>query len=327
VDRRRLDLDLGLDWGWAPFHYGRWFLHDDYGWLWVPGTEWAPAWVDWRHGDGWVGWAPLPPHVPLHRDDIGLVIVERKRYIPITSYCFVEERYLLEPRIVRYITPPRRNHTLIPVTRNVTNYVIVNKRVIDRSIDVKYIERVVRKPIRRYRIVEKPSYREMRGDRLRGDEVIVIRPKPKPVEPRLDHGFGERERQAGKRDVDIRRPRFSPEPTHPVYAERRPEQRAVNPPSRPPRDRSASDPGSTRLKRVEGHPEAESGRAVQRDNGRERPQGAKRSTPVPDLGPGAAPQSRLATLERPVREVRRRHLDRWAVERRGASRSSPRSVG
>ncbi len=29
------------DWGWAPFHYGRWLYDDELGWLWVPGNEWA----------------------------------------------------------------------------------------------------------------------------------------------------------------------------------------------------------------------------------------------------------------------------------------------
>jgi hypothetical protein len=49
------------DWGWAPFHYGRWYWERTRGWLWVPDTSWAPAWVDWRAGAGYVGWAPLPP--------------------------------------------------------------------------------------------------------------------------------------------------------------------------------------------------------------------------------------------------------------------------
>ena len=31
------------------------------GWVWVPGYTWAPAWVSWRYGDGYAGWAPLPP--------------------------------------------------------------------------------------------------------------------------------------------------------------------------------------------------------------------------------------------------------------------------
>jgi hypothetical protein len=48
-------------WGWAPFHYGRWITVGGVGWAWVPGTVWGPAWVAWRSGDGYVGWAPLPP--------------------------------------------------------------------------------------------------------------------------------------------------------------------------------------------------------------------------------------------------------------------------
>jgi hypothetical protein len=49
------------NWGWAPFHYGRWIVVSGYGWCWVPGTIWGPAWVAWRAGDGYVGWAALPP--------------------------------------------------------------------------------------------------------------------------------------------------------------------------------------------------------------------------------------------------------------------------
>ena len=47
--------------GWATYHYGRWGFDDRLGWLWVPDTEWAPAWVTWRDGDEAIGWAPLPP--------------------------------------------------------------------------------------------------------------------------------------------------------------------------------------------------------------------------------------------------------------------------
>ena len=51
------------DWGWAPFHYGRWvYLGNRWGW--IPGRTYAGAWVSWRtgyDGYGYVGWAPLPP--------------------------------------------------------------------------------------------------------------------------------------------------------------------------------------------------------------------------------------------------------------------------
>ena len=48
-------------WGWACYHYGRWTYNPYYGWIWVPGYEWAPAWVSWRFGGGYCGWAPLAP--------------------------------------------------------------------------------------------------------------------------------------------------------------------------------------------------------------------------------------------------------------------------
>jgi hypothetical protein len=47
-------------WGWLPFHFGRWAWFHGY-WGWVPGHRWGPAWVEWRHGGGVVGWRPLAP--------------------------------------------------------------------------------------------------------------------------------------------------------------------------------------------------------------------------------------------------------------------------
>jgi hypothetical protein len=59
--------DAGWTWhslepyGWAVYHFGRWEREPKQGWFWVPGDEWAPAWVSWRVSrDGMVGWAPLP---------------------------------------------------------------------------------------------------------------------------------------------------------------------------------------------------------------------------------------------------------------------------
>ncbi|MBU6327117.1 MAG: hypothetical protein KGQ89_05775, partial [Verrucomicrobia bacterium] len=59
--------DRGWTWcsnesfGWATYHYGRWVLLRNSGWCWVPGNQWAPAWVAWKSGGDYVGWAPLPP--------------------------------------------------------------------------------------------------------------------------------------------------------------------------------------------------------------------------------------------------------------------------
>jgi hypothetical protein len=50
-----------VPWGWATFHYGRWGFGPRMGWYWVPGYRWAPAWVAWRHANGFAAWSPLAP--------------------------------------------------------------------------------------------------------------------------------------------------------------------------------------------------------------------------------------------------------------------------
>ena len=82
--------------GWITYHYGRWVLDQGLGWIWIPGAEWGPAWVDWRQGDDFVGWAPLPP------DDY----VDDGYETP-DIYLFVRAGDLLAPRIYDVFLPPR----------------------------------------------------------------------------------------------------------------------------------------------------------------------------------------------------------------------------
>jgi hypothetical protein len=57
--------------GWATYHYGRWYQDPEIGWAWVPGSDWAPAWVSWQEGNDYVGWAPLPPGANLNASNTG----------------------------------------------------------------------------------------------------------------------------------------------------------------------------------------------------------------------------------------------------------------
>ncbi|HEY5909742.1 MAG TPA: DUF6600 domain-containing protein [Verrucomicrobiae bacterium] len=66
-------------WGWACYHYGTWVYDPVYAWVWVPGIEWGPAWVSWRVGGGYVGWAPLPPP-GVRIDGPRFVFVEKMRF-------------------------------------------------------------------------------------------------------------------------------------------------------------------------------------------------------------------------------------------------------
>lgn len=52
-------------WGWATCHYGSWANDPSIGWVWIPGTDWAPAWVTWRTSDNYIGWAPCGPNMSV----------------------------------------------------------------------------------------------------------------------------------------------------------------------------------------------------------------------------------------------------------------------
>jgi len=100
------------DWGWAPFHYGRWYIDPFYGWVWVPDTLWAPAWVDWRFGGGLIGWAPLPP---LHRFHHAGDHDHRTRWV------FVHDRDFRQHAIGQHLVAPdsRAFDTTVPLRRPV----------------------------------------------------------------------------------------------------------------------------------------------------------------------------------------------------------------
>lgn len=104
------------DWGWAPFHYGRWDNDPYYGWYWVPGYEWSPAWVAWRDGGDYYGWAPIRPGINISVNfNIG-------GYSPPNNFwCFAPRRYISSPYISRYYVNRGRNVTIINQTTIVVN--------------------------------------------------------------------------------------------------------------------------------------------------------------------------------------------------------------
>ncbi|HET6254251.1 MAG TPA: DUF6600 domain-containing protein [Puia sp.] len=102
-------------WGWAPFHYGRWFYEDGYGWMWIPGNEWAPAWVTWRTSPDYYGWAPLGPSVSI-------TVAAGGGYNPPPHYwSFVPHQYVTSPHINNYYVNERQNVTIINNSRG-NNY-------------------------------------------------------------------------------------------------------------------------------------------------------------------------------------------------------------
>lgn len=138
-----VNTEAGLTWvsddpfGWATDHYGRWVNLDGYGWVWVPGYTWAPAWVSWREGDDEVGWAPLPPDsdqgIDYYDDDnyftddafdLGFHIgddCDLAYGIGPWCYNFCPVAFIGDRDAWRHFRDPRDNFGFIGRTRNVTN--------------------------------------------------------------------------------------------------------------------------------------------------------------------------------------------------------------
>jgi hypothetical protein len=140
------------DFGWATYHYGRWTRLRGRGWVWVPGREWGPAWVSWRTGGDYVGWAPLPPRPGVDvyaefspidsRVDIDLDIGP-------AYYNFIDVRYIGEPILRERIYPPEENVTYITRTVNVTNITYNNSQVYNYGPDINTVSRASIRPIQR----------------------------------------------------------------------------------------------------------------------------------------------------------------------------------
>ncbi len=113
------------DWGWAPFHYGRWDRDDYYGWYWVPGYEWSPAWVAWRDGGDYYGWAPLRP-------GINISINIGSYNPPQRFWCFTPRRYITSQRWYDYRVDWRTNASIINYT-TIINYNTYNNNYGFRS--------------------------------------------------------------------------------------------------------------------------------------------------------------------------------------------------
>jgi len=183
------------DFGWATYHYGRWTDLADYGWVWVPGYEWGPAWVSWRTGGDYVGWAPLPP--------VSNVIYEGRAItgqvdvlfdIGPLYYNFCDVRYIGEPILRGRIFAPSRNVTIINQTINVTNITYSNSTVYNYGPNYNRLNQYSARPIQRLTLQRETTGNLDQGgkrgnfNRVNGNQLTVVAPairkSPQQIAPR-----------------------------------------------------------------------------------------------------------------------------------------------
>ena len=86
--------------GWVTHHYGRWGWSIGFGWHWIPGYRYSPAWVAWSSFDTYLGWCPLgywnrPYYYWRHRPSTVIINHHhyRWRYISATRIIHRERIY------------------------------------------------------------------------------------------------------------------------------------------------------------------------------------------------------------------------------------------
>jgi hypothetical protein len=184
------------EWGWIPYHYGRWGWEPRLGWFWVPATVWAPAWVTWRWSGLYIGWAPLPPGIEFV---IGVGV--RSPYdIPSHYWVFLEGRYFQHDYLDRYVLPYERNSTIVRLTVHKSDLTLRNRQIINEGIDVDEVRRLTRTDVSRY---ELGDARSPRDSRVSGETAFIYRPAVKKNDSAKPKSYIQKD-EAEKRIPEIR---------------------------------------------------------------------------------------------------------------------------
>jgi hypothetical protein len=124
--------------GFITYHYGRWYYDDYYGWLWYPDYEWAPAWVEWRYDNNYIGWAPLHPYA-VFSISVGIYF-SNTYYTPYSHWHFVTYNNFCDPYVYNYYVGPSYKYRIYSGTKYRNKYTYRNGRVQNRGIDVEYVK-------------------------------------------------------------------------------------------------------------------------------------------------------------------------------------------
>ena len=182
---RWVNSDQGWTWlsdepfGWAVYHYGRWVLLAEHGWVWVPGDDWAPAWVSWRQNDDYLGWAPLPPETlydEVYDYDPGIDLAYD---VSPDYYNFVPVDHFYEP-VQPHCVPRVTVITIIINTRNVTRFSMRGNHVHCGGPDFAWVNRHARRPGRRCQLDfggGRDHFAHRQHHRLHEDRLHVFAPR------------------------------------------------------------------------------------------------------------------------------------------------------
>ncbi len=324
-------------WSWACYHYGSWVDDPTYGWCWIPGTEWAPAWVVWRSSPDYVGWAPCGPDRAVLAPSFFTFVDVHHFHDRISR----RELIINDPRIIEHTTVINDFRHETRDIGGVRERIVVNqgpgvdpiRRVTGRNFEARPISQVV------------TQTRVPEGVRMRSDEHIehprLQRSQALPRTGREQLGNSEQPRnyqqpqnlQNSQQPRNYEQPRnYQPsqnqqntQPQRNYEQPRNSQQQRSEPPRVMPEQPRSAQPGTSTT--VPRYPETPERRTPSLPStGREQP----REYPLPNQpAPREVPRTEPNVPQRPVTPPSERALPPTGRERgygEGASRSTPAEV-
>jgi hypothetical protein len=182
------------EWGWAPFHYGRWTFVDNYKWVWIPGEVWAPAWVTWRESDRYYGWAPLPPEV-VFEPGVGLQFHNKRVEANFdfglreNFFIFVPADHFLSENVATVVVAPTETTTIFRETKVVNNSIEVNNnRVINRGISEQRVAKTTGKELKPVQVTAANDPAAARAQ-SKGNAITAFKPEVSKEAPKSPKEF------------------------------------------------------------------------------------------------------------------------------------------
>src|SRR5262245_28703226 len=184
------------EWGWywladgewvgITYDSGRWVLDRDYGlgWIWVPGTQWSPAWVNWRQDDEVIGWAPMPP------DEIYPDVQDDPDF-----WVFVRASDIVAPAIAVVVLPAPQAVVFVSRTTIMSGTRVIKRNgraiVANPGVPPSLVAARIGRPIEAVSVLPRVLHSTARGITIGGshDRAVpheIVTPRAKLIQPPID---------------------------------------------------------------------------------------------------------------------------------------------
>jgi len=193
--------DQGWSWvsnepfGWITYHYGRWMRTHSLNWVWFPGDQWAPAWVSWRYGGDYAGWAPLPPEARFNPTDGIKQWADDAYNLSAADYTFVPATEFGDDSMAAAAIPPDQNGAVFDDSNNITNiyYDAGAYAIFCYGPSFDFMRSKAHRPLLPYLSIRRLAFRAdgrngsaISGNTLQVTAPLIVQPRT-PVAPRVVH--------------------------------------------------------------------------------------------------------------------------------------------